>query len=185
MSLNVVGNSDTRREDWSTPIELFATLSRSHGFVIDLCASRQNAMCDFWITEGVDIFSPLGEEVARNAARAFHAFEHPYAWINPPYQGSGKTGLFVVRAVELCLAHGLGLVALIPASVGSTWWRESVDPFFDFVLFTPRLRFGGAPSSAQFDSAICVMRSPGERDLGPDMFHHSLGASYKRIVGSI
>jgi site-specific DNA-methyltransferase (adenine-specific) len=184
MSLNVTGNADTRREDWSTPVDLFATLSRSHDFVIDLCASRENALCDFWIPEGIDIFSPLGEEIVFNAARTDHV-EHPYAWINPPYQGSGKTGLFVVRAAELCRAHGLGLVALIPASVGSAWWRESVDPFFDFVLFTPRLRFGGAPSGAQFDSAICIMRSPGERDLGPDMFHLALGAPYKRLRGSI
>ncbi len=184
MSLNVTGNADTRREDWSTPVELFATLSRSHDFVVDLCATPKNALCDFWVTEGVDIFSPLGEEIVFNAARTDHV-EHPYAWINPPYQGSGKTGLFVVRAAELCRAHGLGLVALIPASVGSAWWRESVDPFFDFVLFTPRLRFGGAPSSAQFDSTICVMRSPGERDLGPDMFHIALGSPYKRLKGSL
>jgi phage N-6-adenine-methyltransferase len=184
MSLNVVGNSDTRREDWSTPIELFATLSRSHDFVIDLCASRENALCDFWVTEAVDLFSPLGEEVVFNASRSFDV-DHPYAWINPPYQGSGKTGLFIVRAADICREHGLGLVALIPASVGSAWWRESVDPFFDFVLFTPRLRFGGAPSSAQFDSAICVMRSPGERDLGPDMFHSALGSPYKRLRGSL
>lgn len=185
MSLNVTGNADTRREDWGTPVELFATLSRSHDFVVDLCASRQNALCDFWITEGIDIFSPLGEEVVRNASRAFDHVDHHYAWINPPYQGSGKTGLFIARAAELCRAHGLGLVALIPASVGSNWWREAVDPFFDFVLFTPRLRFGGAPSSAQFDSAICVMRSPGERDAGPDIFHLSLGAPYKKLRGLV
>lgn len=185
MSFNVTGNSETRREDWSTPVELFATLSRSHDFVVDLCASRQNALCDFWITEGIDIFSPLGKEVVRNAARARDHVEQPYAWVNPPYQGSGKTGLFIARAAELCMAHGLGLVALIPASVGSNWWRESIDPFFDFVLFTPRLRFGGAQATAQFDSAVCVMRSPGEQSDGPDLYHAAIGAAYQRIEAEL
>jgi phage N-6-adenine-methyltransferase len=180
MSLNIANHTETRRDDWGTPVELFATLSRSHDFVVDLCASLQNSLCDFWITEGVDLFSPLGQEVVRNARRASKS-AHPYAWINPPYRGAGKTGLFVVRAAELCRDYGLGLVALIPASVGSNWWRESVDPLFDFVLFTQRLRFGGAPTSAQFDSAVCVMRAPGEKDLGPDLYHCAIGAPYKRI----
>jgi len=181
VSLNTANHTESRRDDWSTPVEVFATLSKSHDFTVDLCASLQNSLCDFWVTEGVDIFSPLGEEIVRNAARAFDHVEHPYAWVNPPYRGAGKTGLFIVRAVDLCLAYGLGLVALIPASVGSNWWRECVDPMFDFVIFTPRLRFVGAPSSAQFDTAICVMRAPVEGAAGPDSFHRSLGAVYKRI----
>jgi hypothetical protein len=72
-------------------------------------------------------------------------------------------------------------VALAPASVGSRWWRECVDPFFDFVIFTPRLRFAGAPATAQFDSAICVMRTIDELGRGPDPVHAELGALYRRI----
>jgi hypothetical protein len=79
------------------------------------------------------------------------------------------------------LANNLGLVALVPASVGSRWWRESIDPFFDFVIFTPRLKFAGAPATAQFDSAICVMRTIDELGRGPDPVHAELGALYRRI----
>lgn len=186
MSLNIANHHDTRREDWGTPYTLFATLSRAHDFVIDLCASDENYLCDLWISEQVDLMSPRAEELVRKAAQAFDVESgHGYAWINPPYQGNGGTGLFIARAAELCIAHGLGLVALVPASVGSRWWRDSVDPFFDFVLFTPRLRFEGAPATAQFDTAVCVMRSPSERGIGPDLFHGSIGAAYQRIEVSL
>jgi phage N-6-adenine-methyltransferase len=180
MSNNLANHTETRREDWGTPIDLFLTLSCAHRFAVDLCASPASALCSFWVTEAVDIMSPLADEVVELAAGA-HRGDRSYAWINPPYRGAGGTGLFVARAAELCQLHGLGLVALVPASVGSRWWRESVDPFFDFVVFTPRLRFEGAPSVAQFDSAICVMRSPGDKDVGPSAEHRMLGAVYKRV----
>jgi phage N-6-adenine-methyltransferase len=179
VSNNLANHTETRREDWGTPIDLFLTLSCAHRFAVDLCASPASALCSFWVTEAVDIMSPLADEVVELAAGAHRG--NCYAWINPPYRGSGGTGLFVARAAELCQRHGLGLVALIPASVGSRWWRESVDPFFDFVVFTPRLRFGGAPASAQFDTAVCVMLSPGDKGMGPSAEHRMLGAVYKRI----
>lgn len=180
MSNNLANHSETRREDWGTPIDLFLTLSCVHRFVIDLSATPASSLCSIWVTEAEDLMSPLGAEMVQRAAEV-HRGDRCYAWINPPYRGAGGTGLFVARAAELCLNNGLGLVALIPASVGSRWWRESVDPFFDFVVFTPRLRFEGAPSVAQFDSAICVMRAPGDKGKGPGAEHRVLGAAYKRI----
>jgi hypothetical protein len=132
------------------------------------------------VTEEADLMSPLAAEIVRYVAGLSNALEgSSYAWINPPYQGGGKTGMFVARAAELCIENGLGLVALIPASVGSRWWRECVDPFFDFVIFTPRLTFSGAPASAQFDSAVCV-RNPFNQ-VEPDPVHFALGAVYRRI----
>lgn len=180
MSNNLASHTETRREDWGTPIDLFLTLSRAHNFVIDLCASLESSLCIHWITEELDIMSPRAYAFVRDVASLKNP-PRPYAWVNPPYRGHGGTGLFVARAAELCLAHGFGLVALIPASVGSRWWRESVDPFFDFVLFTPRLRFEGAPASAQFDTAVCVMLAPGDKGVGPSAEHRMLGAVYKRI----
>ncbi len=182
MSNNTANRSSSRREDWGTPPDLFATLSTAHDFVIDLCASTENTLCLHWITEGMDIMSPRADKfVGLVSGLSAVDGDSRYAWLNPPYQGGGKTGLFVARAAELCLANGLGLVALIPASVGSRWWRECVDPFFDFVIFTPRLTFLGAPATAQFDSAVCVMRATGEMGAGPDPIHATLGALYRRI----
>ena len=180
MSNNTANRSSSRREDWGTPPDLFATLSKAHDFVIDLCANERNSLCDLSIDEADDLMSPrAGRIVGLASTESGCLSEHQYAWLNPPYQGGGKTGLFVARAAELCLENGLGLVALIPASVGSRWWRECVDPFFDFVVFTPRLTFAGAPASAQFDSAICVMHSLDK--VGPDPLHFTLGSVYRRV----
>lgn len=179
MSNNLANRTETRREDWGTPIDLFLTLSCAHRFIVDLCASPSSSLCSIWITEAEDIMSPFGADLVHTAAEA-HSGDRSYGWLNPPYRGHGGTGLFIARAAELCRNHGLGLAALVPASVGSRWWRESVGPFFDFVVFTPRLRFEGAPSVAQFDSAICVMQAPGDAGKGPSSEHRMLGAVYKR-----
>jgi len=180
MSNNTANHTSTRREDWCTPPDLFAKLSRVHDFAIDLCASTENSLCLHWVTGGIDLMSPRADKFVREVVE-ISSSPRSYAWINPPYRGHGGTGLFVARAAELCLANNLGLVALVPASVGSRWWRECVDPFFDFVIFTPRLRFAGAPATAQFDSAICVMRTIDELGRGPDPVHAELGALYRRI----
>ena len=185
MSNNKANHTGTRREDWGTPIDLFMTLASEHDFVIDLCATGENKLCSYYIGPSIDLFSPDAEKYIEKALEistvAGSLPVRPYAWINPPYQGGGKTGLFVARAVELCKAYDLGLVALIPASVGSVWWRESVVPFFDFVIFTRRLQFHGAPGFAQFDTAIAVMGAPGENWVGTTAAHDSLGVAYKRI----
>lgn len=185
MSLNVKNETGTRREDWGTPIDLFMTLASEHDFVIDLCATGENKLCEYFIDPSIDLFSPGADKYVEKALELITSADSlpivPWAWINPPYQGGGKTGLFVARAVELCKAHGLGLVALIPASVGSVWWRDSVAPFFDFVIFTRRLQFQGAPATAQFDTAIAVMGAPGENWVGTTLAHDSLGVAYKRF----
>ena len=67
MSKNVANHSDTRREDWGTPRELFGTLSKEHDFVIDLCANKHNALCDRYIDEHVDIFSSAAFGVVEEA----------------------------------------------------------------------------------------------------------------------
>lgn len=181
MSKNVANNSDTRREDWGTPRELFGTLAKEHNFVIDLCANKDNALCDRYIDEHTDIFSSAAMSIAAEAKRGADAL-HPYAWINPPYKRNGKTGLFVSRAVEICNEVGLGLVALIPASVGSVWWRENVVPAFDFWISLGRIRFVGAPCSSQFDLALAVRAEPGNAWLGLTNTHADLGVAYARFA---
>ena len=181
MSKNVANHSDTRREDWGTPRELFGTLSKEHDFVIDLCANKHNALCDRYIDEHVDIFSSAAFGVVEEAKERAEV-KTPYAWINPPYKRNGKTGLFVARAVEICNEVGLGLVALIPATVGSVWWRENVTPAFDFWISLGRVRFVGAPGTSQFDLALAVRAEPGNTWLGLTNAHASLGVAYARFA---
>lgn len=182
MSLNKTNNSGTRREDWGTPRDLFAALSEEHNFVIDLAASRENTLCDSFIDETIDLMSERASRYLRSAVGA-DLPPNPYAWINPPYKGGGGTGDFVLRAVELCVVNELGLVALVPASVGSVWWREAVHSCFDFVIFTRRLTFEGAPATAQFDTALCILGHPNEHWVGTTLTHERLGICYSRFPG--
>lgn len=180
MSLNKANNTKTRREDWGTPRDLFAALSKEHNFVVDLAASRENALCDYFIDEAIDLMSERASRYIEKVM-SYNPPLAPYAWINPPYKGGGATGNFVLRAVELCVMNELGLVALIPASVGSVWWREAVHSCFDFVIFTRRLTFEGAPTTAQFDTALCIMGHPAGNWIGTTLTHQQLGICYSRF----
>lgn len=156
MSNNVHNTTSTRREDWGTPLSLFHELQRTFNFVVDLAADELNTLCDHYVDEEMDIFSPRADDVVRKAVDACSEDGPPYAWLNPPYKTGGRTGDYVTRAYQLVHKTDMGLIALVPASVGAQWWVENVCPMATVVVFTPRLKFQGAKHGAQFDTALAV-----------------------------
>jgi len=174
MGKNQRNDTETRREDWSTPQAMFDALDSVFKFKVDLCADHTNHKCDFFIPESLDLMSPGAED-----AVDIFSGEDDYLWINPPYKSHGKTGKFVQRAVDI--AGSRGLVCLIPASVGSKWWLEHVWANFDSFIFPRRFDFEGAPGSgAMFDCAICVKWS------SEDVFEAKMHADlYDLEIGTI
>jgi len=159
MSNNII-NHETRREDWGTPRDLFAALRLRFDFFCDLAADVLNAVHSRFIYEQKCIFSADSWFDVQNWAK--DATSPPYAWINPPYRPCGETGDFTARAAEIADHAGCGVIALIPASVGTVWWREHVAPHYPIVCFTRRLRFEGASATAQFDTALACKPAPGD-----------------------
>ena len=159
MSKNQANHNENRREDWATPAKIFDPLNEIFNFSIDLCASHENAKVPNYITAETNLLSISSEWlfVTGNTKAG------DYAWINPPYQTHGGTGKFIKKAVELCTECGLGLVALIPVSTGTKWYREAVFQNFDAAIFPPRFGFEGAGQNATSDCAIWVKWSPQHR----------------------
>lgn len=161
--------------DWETPQWLVKYVKNDFPLVADLCADEQNAVTPFFVTKELDIFSDETEQRITANSESLLAMG-PWFWINPPYEPRGRTGLYVQRAVEILPErYGFGLIALIPASVGSAWWRRHVYPHFDVLVFPPRFGFveRGSPqvydesctkSSARFDCAL-AFRTP-NRQVG-------------------
>ena len=74
-------------------------------------------------------------------------------WLNPPF---GDIAPWAKKCAATGLSnHGLAVLFLIPASVGSNWWAEHVDKKADVYFLSPRVTFVGHSSSYPKDLALC------------------------------
>jgi hypothetical protein len=148
MSKNNCNHTGTRREDWGTPQWLFDALRGIFDFKVDLAANRYNRKLERYLSPAEDFLSGGFDTLLKVYPDIFWSRE--WAWCNPPYgtAGCGKwmKSIFTVP----------NTASLIPASVGAKWYRQCWDMADAIVFFHKRLRFEGAPGTAQFDSCIVV-----------------------------
>ncbi|MCY0990619.1 DNA N-6-adenine-methyltransferase [Nannocystis sp. ILAH1] len=76
-------------------------------------------------------------------------------WLNPPYS---NTSSWIVRAAQHAAAGG-EVLALVQASVGSSYWRSYVWPWASVCCLSPRPKFGrpaalAATKGAMVDHAV-------------------------------
>ena len=74
-------------------------------------------------------------------------------WCNPPY---ARLGPWVHKAWIESQAFGAKTAMLVPASVGSNWWREHVDGKAHVLFLSPRLTFVGKTTPYPKDCAILL-----------------------------
>lgn len=153
MANNVQNNTETRREDWETPKWLFSFLSDIAGFdfAIDIAATERNALCKAWLGVEHDASSMTRQQFIEAGEAAGFDIEKRWAWCNPPYgkNGMGKWTNTLSKFVP-------NIVALVPGSVGTKWFRPLWETASCIVLLGRRLKFGAAKSGAQFESALYV-----------------------------
>jgi phage N-6-adenine-methyltransferase len=142
------------KEDWGTPRALFDNLDKVHRFYLDVASSKENALCEEFLTEEDD---GLIADWECPEGRAW--------WCNPPY-GRYATGAWVAKAAEEAAKGHYG-VMLLPARTDTKWYHKYVEPvrlaFPKAVTFVKgRLHFtvNGKPSkdAAPFPSMVVVMR---------------------------
>ena len=130
-----------------TPVEYLDWVRAKFGyqFTWDLAANATNTVCPSPRFFGPG--SPSGED----------AFREPWIgcgeglWCNPPYTDIGPW-------VERCSQHDSRqgcIFVLVPASVGSTWWRDFVHGKAH-VFFGRRICFVGHTTSYPKDLALCI-----------------------------
>lgn len=127
---------------WSTPRELYDELHAEFGFTVDVCAVPQNAKCPRYLTPEQDGLKQRW---------------HGVVWVNPPYGSSIQKW---IRKSALSAREGAVVVCLLPARTDTTWWHDYVTRASEVRFIRGRLRFGDAPSSAPFPSAVVVFRPP-------------------------
>lgn len=158
MSKNECNYTETRREDWETPQWLFDGLNEIFDFHVDLAAHRFNTKCKEWISRGGAGFEDtfyvyeggLFNDDLLNIKIEYFPHDR-WSWCNPPY-GRNGCGDWMDRILQVP-----NTVSLIPASVGSKWFKEQCWDKADVIVFLHgRLTFEGAPCTAQFDSCLVV-----------------------------
>lgn len=105
------------RDAYRTPPELFAALDAEFSFKLDVCASSENALCRFYITEEENCLT-----TDWLAAAGMFGKVGWFSWMNPPYSDIGP---FVKRAAEMA-KQGIGCVMLVMADTSVGWYAEAI-----------------------------------------------------------
>lgn len=133
----------SQSEMWSTPQAFFDKYDAIHHFILDVCATPDNAKCaKFYTKEQNGLIQPW-----RGAC-----------WMNPPY--GRAIGLWMAKAWASS-REGATVVCLVPARTDTNWWHDyAMRGQIEFIR--GRLKFGGHKNSAPFPSAVVTMGSANE-----------------------
>lgn len=128
--------------EWATPQEFYDALNTEFGFVLDVCATQENAKCEKFFTKVEDGLIQPWEGVC---------------WCNPPYGREIK--YWIEKALRTATAGDATVVCLIPARTDTHWWHDFVSQADEVRFVKGRLKFGGHTNSAPFPSAVVVFRA--------------------------
>jgi len=131
----------SQSNEWSTPQDFFDELNKEFHFIMDVCATKENAKCEKFITEDED-------------GLATDIFWSSCNWMNPPY--GREIGKWIKKASENPIT-----VCLIPARTDTKYFHEYIynKPNVEVRFIKGRLKFGGHKNSAPFPSMIVIFKN--------------------------
>lgn len=157
------------RQDYQTPPEFLAAVKQRlyiGNFDIDVAASAENAVCHNYYDESMN-----------GLRNPWYVTQGGWAWCNPPY---GNIRDWVSKAAfEAGPSHGASTAMLVPASVGSDWWKECVEPFAYQVFLNGRLTFVGETAPYIKDCALLLYTPWGFR--GNEVWNWRLGRGLSEL----
>ena len=130
----------------ATPQAYFDAINTEFGgFVLDVCATPENAKYGWYFTESED-----------GLQQDWHTAGCGPVWMNPPYGRGIKA--WVRKAYETACA-GTTVVTLLPARTDTAWFQDYCIPFGEVRFLRGRLKFGGALFNAPFPSALVIFHA--------------------------
>lgn len=118
------------KQNYATPSNFIEPVKKLLGiteFDCDLAAEPETAKAPVYITKEMDAFSFDSWK-----------FGNGWNWLNPEFADIGP---WVDRAFSMCKSEGAQTAVLIPAGVGSNWWRDWVHGKAYVLLLNGRLCF--------------------------------------------
>lgn len=131
------------RQDYGTPPELLAAVKRRlriDDFGMDLAADAANRVTQRYYDRHDDALAQPWPQPRWN-------------WLNPPYS---RIGPWVQKAYRTSQWENNQTAVLIPAAVGSIWWREFVHEKCRVLFLNPRLTFVGCTDPYPKDCALLL-----------------------------
>jgi len=146
-------------DEWSTPQALFDALDFIFNFILDVCASPDNAKCQYFGSKLCD-------------GLLLDWTDHT-CWMNPPYS---TTSLWLAKAWLAADRNKTCTVALVASRTDTAAWHNYVirQPH---AFFRGRLKFGNSNNSAPFPSALVFYGMP-KRIKKPDIVNKLLLHNY-------
>jgi phage N-6-adenine-methyltransferase len=134
-------NKGKSKQDYQTPLKLIDRIERELGmtstFDWDLAASKDNTIAESYYTEADD---SLAQDWSQCKG---------WLWCNPPY----KT---ITPWVKKASESNARIAMLLPASVGSNWWRDYVHDKAEVWFLNGRVKFVGATTHSPKDHAVLL-----------------------------
>ena len=126
----------SKTPEWETPQDLFDGLNEEFDFLLDVCATKENAKCENYFTKEDDGLSKDWRKYSMK-------------WMNPPY--GREIGKWVKKASESGYT-----VALLPARTDTKWFHEYIYNKAEVRFLKGRLKFGNSKNSAPFPSMVVI-----------------------------
>lgn len=129
------------RQDYATPQSFIDAFESRFGKIrFDLAASIDNFQANSYYSEKDDSLSKDWSGLTTHGQ---------WAWLNPPFSG-------IAPWAKKCAESSRERIAfLVPASVGSNWWREHVHDRAAVLFLNGRLSFDGKNPYPK-DCALCL-----------------------------
>jgi phage N-6-adenine-methyltransferase len=131
----------TSKQNYQTPVRFVDAVKRRFGiaeFAVDFAADHVNALSDTYFDEHTDALSVDGwADWCRYNRLPTLPKDQPWGWLNPPFS---KIGPWAAKCRETALSGGQVLL-LVPAAVGSNWYRDHVDGKARVLFLNGRLCF--------------------------------------------
>lgn len=135
--------------EWATPQHLFDKLNAEFNFVLDVCATQQNAKCEKYFTKEQD---GLQQVWSLDGSYVFSV------WMNPPY--GREITQWMKKAYEVSLS-GVRVVALVPNRSNAPWWHDYVMKSREIRFVRKKVPFDGEKKGVPFWGSVVVVFGPG------------------------
>lgn len=147
MSEKMKVHYSSETNEWATPQNVFDVLNDEFNFMLDPCATKENAKTEKFFTIEDDGLSQEWTETT---------------FMNPPYGREIKK--WVKKAYEESL-KGTVVVCLIPARTDTSYWHEYIfEKACEIRFVKGRIKFGDSEQGAPFPSAVVIFNEHNAKD---------------------
>lgn len=163
------------KQDYCTPPELIkAVVSRFGLLHFDLAATYENTVAPrFFGPPEIKLVMPIPGGIRCVAADAFACdwtSLRGNLWLNPPFDRIAPWAQRCAATISFLnynrIGHQTKILFLVPAAVGSNWWRDHVHDWAHVLFLNGRVCFDGVAPYPK-DCTLCVYGEKPGYDIWP------------------